>query len=286
MKKIIVAAIALTMIYSCKNYEPDYNKASSERDSLSQVLSKQEESMNSFLQDFNEVEKNLDSVAHRQNIITQSVIGKSELSKTAKDRINDNIAAINQLMDDNRKKIADLNRKLKSSGNKVAQFEKMVSGLNDQLASKDAELVDLNTKLDGLNLEVQRLSISVDTLTAINSAQKSTIDNQTEQMHTAYYIMGTKKSLEDKKVIDRKGGILGMGKTSVLTGDFDNSKFTKIDYTQVLSIPIDKSNAKVITSHPSDAFSLDKDKDKFTNLRITNPEKFWSQSKYLIVITD
>ncbi len=286
MKRIIIAAFAFTIICSCKNYESDYNKASSERDSLSQILTKQEESMNSFLQDFNEVEKNLDSVAHRQNLITQSVIGKSELSKSTKERINENIEAINKLMDDNRKKISELNRKLKSTNNKVTQFEKMVAGLNSQLATKDAELSDLNNKLDGLNLQVQRLSISVDTLTAINSSQQSTIENQTIELHTAYYIIGKRKSLEDKNVIDRKGGLLGIGKTSVLNKDFDNSNFTKIDYTKVTSITIDKSDAKVITSHPTTAYSLDKASDKYSNLRITDPDKFWSQSKYLVVITD
>jgi hypothetical protein len=46
---------------------------------------------------------------------------------------------------------------------------------------------------------------------------------------------------------------------------------------------------KIITSHPSDSYTLDKDasdKDKVTNIVITNSEKFWSTSKYLVVVKD
>lgn len=286
MKKILIAALALTVFNSCKNYESEYKATSSERDSLSRMLSEQEQSMNEFLEDFNEVERNLDSVAQRQNIISQSVIGKSEISANTKDRINASIAAINTLMEDNRVKIAELNKKLSRSGKKVAQFEKMVTALNEQVATKDAELAGLNTKLEGLNMEVTRLTLSVDTLTNLNAEQKTMIDNQTIALHTAYYIVGDKKFLEERKVIDRKGGLLGIGKTAVLEKDFDNSNFTKIDNTETLSIGINHKNAKVITSHPTDAYSMDKVNDKYTNLRITQSDKFWSQSKYLVVMVD
>ena len=285
--RLVSAPATTPTIKCCKNYEAEYKGASNERDSLSLMLAAQEEAMNTFLEDFNDVERNLDSVAQRQNIITQSVIGRVELNSSAKERINENIKAINSLMDDNRKKISALNNKLKSSGKKIAQFEKMMVALNSKLASKDSELAGLNTKLDAMNLEVQRLSLSLDTMITVNTDQQATIDQQTMDLHTAYYVIGEKKELEEKNVIDRKGGLLGIGRTAVIEKDFDNSKFTKIDNTQVLLIPINKKNAKVITSHPTDAYSLDKDDNgHVTNLRITLADKFWSQSKYLVVVTN
>src|SRR5207253_11489062 len=82
------------------------------------------------------------------------------------------------------------------------------------------------------------------------------------------------------------GGLLGMGKTSKLSSNFDNSKFTKIDYTQTTVIAVNSDNVKIITSHPTDSYKMENDSKKkgvVRNLVITNPEKFWSASKYLVV---
>ena len=88
------------------------------------------------------------------------------------------------------------------------------------------------------------------------------------------------------KVIDKSGGLLGIGKTSKLASNIDNEKFTKIDYAQTSTIPIDSKTAKLITAHPSDSYKLNKEKDKVVSISITNPEKFWSASKYLVVVKD
>jgi hypothetical protein len=55
---------------------------------------------------------------------------------------------------------------------------------------------------------------------------------------------------------------------------------------KVNTIPIDSKDAKIITSHPSDSYTLNKEKDKVVSLQITNAEKFWSASKYLVVVKD
>ena len=80
---------------------------------------------------------------------------------------------------------------------------------------------------------------------------------------------------------------MGLGKTARLNSNIDNNKYTKIDYTQTMTIPINSDGVKIVTSHPADSYTLDKDaknKDMVINLTITNPEKFWSASKYLVIV--
>jgi hypothetical protein len=135
---------------------------------------------------------------------------------------------------------------------------------------------------------VAQLSTSVDTLTVQNGAQAQKIAEETTALHTAYYVVGKSNDLKNAKIIDRKGGLLGIGRTSKLNGNYDNSKFTRIDYTQTGTIAVN-SEMKIITSHPSDSYTLDKDakdKDLVKNIVITNPERFWSASKYLVVVKD
>jgi uncharacterized coiled-coil protein SlyX len=242
--------------------------------------------LNDFLTSFNDIEKNLDSIARKQNAITVNVDQQGELNKTSKERINDNIIAINQLMNQNREQIAMLNKKLRASGGKIDHYEKMIQTLNEQIAQKDRELAELNDKLNALNTQVAQLQTSVDTLTKTTIAQSQTISDQTTSLHTAYYVVGKSKDLQTMKVIDKTGGLLGIGKTSKLSPNFDSNKFTRIDYVQVSTIPIDSKGAKIITAHPSDSYTINKDKDKVVSISITNAEKFWSASKYLVVVKE
>lgn len=287
MKNLLIAAVALLLIPGCKQKELD--QANHQKDSLSAVVNDREKYINEFIASFNEVEINLDSVAARQHLISVNTDKPGELKPTQKERINAQISAINNLMDENRKKIADLSRKLKNSGHKNAELEKMINLLNGQLAQKDVELAELNQKLNELNAQVAELQTNVSTLKADGEAKAQTIAQTTEALHTAYYVVGKPKELQTEKVINRKGGLLGIGKTSILASNFDNSKFTRVDYTQTSTIPVNSKDVKVITTHPSDSYTLTKDtKDPkmITTLSITNPEKFWSASKYLVVLKD
>jgi hypothetical protein len=281
----LIAAVAVALS-SCNRKElADSNHS---KDSLEAVVNEREATLNEFIASFNEVEANLDSVAAKQHVIVENSAKSGELKPNQKARINSEIAAINTLMEQNRKKIVALNSKLKSSANKNVQLEKTIETLNAQLVQKYAELKDLNARLDESNAQCAQLETSVNILTADNSAKAQTISEETATLHTAYYVVGKAKDLQEAKLIDRKGGLLGIGRTEKLTGDFDNSKFTRIDYTQTSSIAVN-SDMKIITSHPSDSYTLDtdtKDKDLVKTIVITNPEKFWSTSKYLVVVKD
>lgn len=279
-----VLATATIFMSSCNQKELADSNTSN--DSLTTVLLERDSIMNLFIASFNDVERNLDSVAIRQHLLIVSTDKPGEFKPNQTARINAEIEAINNLMDQNRKQIAELSRKLKNSGNKNTQLAKTIATLNDQLAQKDIELASLNEKLNNLNAQVIELQTAVTALTEDGNAKAQIIIEETAALHTAYFVIGKTKDLEDDKLIDRQGGLLGMGKTSRLSGDFDNSKFTKIDYTQTTSIAIN-SEMKIITSHPTDSYKLErdaKDKDLVKNLIITNPEKFWSSSKYLVVV--
>lgn len=283
MRNPLLIILAALVISSCNRAE--LAQLSHDKDSLITLVNERESSVNDFISSFNEVERNLDSVAVRQNIIAINSDNPGELKVTQKARINESIAAINSLMDQNRAKISELNRKMRNSSHKNVQLEKMIATLNDQLMKKDIELTELNIRLNALDTQVAQLEISVDTLTLLNSAQSQTIAEETIALHTAYYVIGKSGELQDAEIIDRKGGLLGIGRTSQLNSDFDNSKFIRIDYTQISNIPVN-SDMKIITTHPSNSYTLDKEDEMVKNLVITNPGLFWSASKYLVIVKD
>lgn len=287
MKKLILIALSAVFIYGCNNRQAEIDQATHQRDSLSAIINERDSSINDFLTSFSEIQTNLDSVARKQNAISVNIDEqKGELKKSAKDQINDNIAAINEMMNKNRVKIAELNRKMKKQGARIAEFEKLIKSLNDQLAQKDQELTALNEKLNSLNSQVAQLQTTVDTMTQTSAVQRHTIEDQTVRLHTAYYTVGKTKELQTNKIIDRTGGLLGIGRTSKMNTNVDNSKFTKIDYTAVSTIPVGSKKMKMVTYHPADSYTLNKDKDMIVSVQISNAERFWSGSKYLVIIKD
>jgi uncharacterized coiled-coil protein SlyX len=272
------------LISSCNQAELD--KSANEQDSLKVVIAMREASINELLSSFNDVERNLDSVAIKQNIILLNTNQHSDIKSNQKERINREISSINNLMEENRKKVDELTRKFKNSTKKNAQLEKTIAILNTQLARKYEELTALNEKLFALNGEIAKLQISIDTLTIQNTIKSQIITSETKELHTAYYIVNKTKELQKAELIGKTGGLLGIGRIAKLNENFDNNKFTRIDYTKTTRITINSEDAKIISSHPLDSYKLEKDKKLIKDLLITNPEKFWSISKYLIVAND
>jgi len=286
MKKLIlVPMLGMMIMAGCNNMEKERQRSQMQLDSASAVTASRDSVINDFIASFNEIEKNLDEVNAKQNKIASNVKNQTELKTNVKDRINADIESINMLMTENRKKIESLSKRLRSSNVKIKKFEETVAMLNEQLGQKEDELADLNSELSKLSTQVAQLQTSVDTLTSQNSMQGQTIEQQTHSLHTAYYVVGYPKDLEKRNILNSKGGVLGLGSVQKMKGDVDNSQFKEIDYTQTLDIPIDNKDVKIVTSHPTDTYTLKKDsKGKVTNINITNPEKFWSISKYLVVV--
>ncbi len=291
MKNYLIIAVISILLSACTQAKLDkaaLDKSTIENDSLKSLVTDRDASINDFISSFNDVERNLDSVTARQKLITVNTAQEGEMKPSQRTRINAGIASINLLMEENRKTLAEMKRKLKNSAYKNVELAKAIATINNQLAQKDVELTALNEKLYNLNAQVNDLQTALSIVTEESLAKSQTIAEETMEKHTAYYVVGESKELRDAKLIDRKGGLLGVGKTSKLSANIDNSKFTRIDYTQTTSIEIN-SNMKLITTHPSDSYVLDadpKNKKKIKNINISNPEKFWSASKYLVVQKD
>jgi chromosome segregation ATPase len=290
MKYIFAACLSLILITSCnsKKSEGENSKETvyNDRDSLINLNKEREESLNELIASFNEIERNLDSVAVKQQIIYANTENKSrDLKRDQKNRIISEIQAINTLMNQNTELVASLKRKLSRSNKKNKQLDETVQTLTSQLEQKTIELNALNERLTQLDAEVAQLKTSVDTLTAQNLSKENTIKGHVTDLHTAYYVIGKTKELQAANLIDKKGGLLGIiGRTPELSENFDQNKFTKIDYTQTGSIPVNSSKAKIITVHPAGTYTIEKDKDMVKNIVITDPEKFWSASKYLVIV--
>lgn len=285
MKKYLLIIPGFMLAFGCHNYKADVDKLQGEKKEMAQSATYKDSAITEFMKEFNQVEENLAAIEKKQTTIAKNS-RNGELQARQVDRINDNIRGISDLMKENKEMIASLQKRLKGSGAKLAQFEKMVAGLNDQLVQKDKQLAEMNDRLTALNTQVDKLNTDLTAKTSESEERGKTIEDQTTKLHTAYYTTGTWKELRDKQILEKEGGVLGLGSKKVLKPDFNNKAFTSIDVTKVQTIPLSSTGAQIVTNHPSDSYTVEIKGDQVSDLRILDPEKFWATSKYLVVVVD
>ena len=287
MKKIILSVLAAgaIMITSCENYKDEYAQMTASRDSLVAVTNAKDKSIDEFVTSFDEIENNLAEISARQQTIQVKTDNSNEMTVQTKERIKSEIQAIKQLVDDSKAQAEALNKKLKHSNFRIGKFEKMVASLNEQIASKDSQIVLMNDQLLALNTQVTNLNTTVGSLTTKDSVNSDIIQRQTTKMNTGYIAMGDYKKLRDEQVVTKEGGFLGLGKEEKLSANLNSDAFKSVDITQIQTIPVNTKDAKLVTVHPSGSYTIEKQNDKVSEIKITDAEKFWSTSKYLVVMT-
>ena len=186
-------------------------------------------------------------------------------------------------MDVNNKKIKDLRSKFNTSNKKNTELEKTINILNNQLTMKYIELMNLNEELKFLGSEIAEYKITIDTLMLRNAMLNQTIESQASELHTAYYIVGTSTDLQMWNLVDKQGGFLGIGETAKLSNNLDINMFTKIDCHETTTIPVNSKGIKIVTTHPTGSFTVNKTGRLVTSITINDPDKFWSASKYLVI---
>ena len=76
MKIFIFLSASILLLSSCNREE--LAKSNHDRDSLSALVDQHQSDLSEFISSFNDVERNLDSVAIRQHIIKQNVDKQTE----------------------------------------------------------------------------------------------------------------------------------------------------------------------------------------------------------------
>ncbi|MBK8847366.1 MAG: hypothetical protein IPO27_12805 [Bacteroidetes bacterium] len=286
MKRFFFAALAAsTLMIACKDYKQELDSANRLNAELQAQTDYKDSTINDFIKNISDIESGLNAITDKQDAV-QMQANDNENRSQARERILGNISEIELMLKENKEKLAALQARLSKSGVKIKALEEMITALNSQIAMRDSSIVLLTGQIEGLNTKVASLSTTIDTMSRVSNEKTDVINKQIATMHTAYYTKGNMKDLILKKVVSKTGGFLGMGKSQKLTGDFESNNFTQIDITTFSKIDINSKYFELATAHPSDSYKINKvGKDMVTDMEITNPDKFWSASKYLVIVT-
>ena len=282
MKKLFLASLCLAALVGCQDNKSKVDGAvTAERDSLNKVIAQKDNEINDIMSTFNQIEEGLRELGQAEGRISVARDGEGA-NRTQ--RIAENMQFIRQTMQQNRELIDKLRTQLRESSINGEQLKKTIESLALQLEEKDKELQQLRAELDAkdihimdLDEKIANLNTNVSNLSSESAKKSETISAQDKQLHTAWFVFGTKKELKDQQIL--KNG-------KVLQGNFNKEYFTKVDIRVDKEIKLYSRSAKMLTSHPSSSYTLQRDANKQYVLRITDPQLFWSTSKYLVILVD
>jgi chromosome segregation ATPase len=281
MKKLFVLMLCMTALVACNEKKTNAVdlRLTQQADSLNRIIAQKDNEINDMMSTMNDIEEGFRAISAAEDRV--SVARQGEGASSA-ERIRENMQFIKQTMQQNRELISKLRNQLRQSSVKADQLRRTLDNLTQQLDEKDNQLRQLQAELEAKDLQIGELSQQVSALSGNVShlqeetSQKSqTITSQDKQLNTAWFAYGTKKELKDQHIIED-------GK--VLRSNFNRDYFTKIDIRIDKEIRLYSRSAKILTAHPQSSYTLLQDANKQYILRITNPQQFWSTSKYLVVL--
>ena len=280
MKKYLLFTACVLALASCKDRVNTQETAGLNQkiDSLTRVNVQKDNEINDMLETLNGIEDGFRAINEAQDRVTVERRGEGA---NASARIRENMQFIQQTMSQNKELINKLRLRLRDSSIASDQMRKTLENLTAQMEQKESELAVLRQELEAkdihiaeLDEQVSQLNDDVVQLKDDNARKDETIGTQDKELHTAWYVFGTKRELKEQNIL--KSG-------EVLQGNFNKHYFTKIDIRVDKEIKLMSRDAKLLTNHPVGTYTLDRDANKQYVLRITNPQQFWSTSKYLVV---
>jgi chromosome segregation ATPase len=281
MKKLMIAVLCLLTLVACKQNSNNAAELAlqQQRDSLTRIIEQKDNEIDDMMATMNDIQEGFRAINEAEQRVTIASNGEGV---SEAESIRENMQFIQNQMQQNRELISKLRNQLRQSSVRADQLRRTLENLTQQLEEKDNQLRQLQAELEAkdvqigeLNQQVSTLSGNVSHLQEENSQKSQTISSQDKQLNTAWFVYGTKKELKNQHIIED-------GK--VLRSNFNRDYFTKIDIRIDKEIRLYSRSAKILTAHPQSSYTLLQDANKQYILRITNPQLFWSTSKYLVVL--
>ena len=270
MKKPLLAALCgLTLLWACKEdptQSEQYKQLDQERQTVAAESGLKDSTINNLFGTINNISENLRAIKEKQGILGKNEQGGVETGPDAEKRIAADLYMIDSLLSENKKLIARMRNNAKANKTKLSELEKTITTLKEQLTSTNASLASM--------------------IQMYQDKDQQAIAQRAE-LNKAFYCVGTAKELKENGVVTKEGGFVGIGKSTKLnTQGMNMQYFKQVDVTQVLDVPVNAKKAKLITSHPAGSYKMDAVEGKTDKLVITDPNAFWSVSKYLVIQAD
>ena len=183
-------------------------------------------------------------------------------------------------------------RDLAASKGRVNQLSADSVRMQQALENDQKMIAQLSETIQRQTSRIDGMQVQVDSLAGANARLGTELALLQTTHSKAFYIVGNEDELLKKGIVVREGGanllIAHPGRTLQPARSLDSGAFTMIDQRNVKEIPVpDSTRRYAIVSRQSldNADVTEREKTSFRgNLKIKDADRFWSQSRYLIIV--
>lgn len=205
------------------------------------------------------------------------------------------MARVDALVARTRATAAQLAKSAKSNATLLARLADdsvMITDLNATIKRQTAMIDGLSVRVDSLKGATQRLAGTLASTQSSLVSTQSSLQSVETQSNKAYYVIGREDDLVKRGVIVREGGanllFAHPGRTLQIARDVDTSAFVQIDrrMAQLIAMPDTTRWYRVVSRQSLDHALVDgRDQNAFKgNLKIADVDRFWTPSRFLVLV--
>lgn len=224
------------------------------------------------------------------SIVDKYANDNKELTKI-KQKLEKMLSQCNALEEERKKTIEELSKlKANIEDNKALESElnekyrELRKKYNDLLKSYEKpikesknEIEKLVKRVEDLTKKIEKLKAEIEDLKDKNKVQKPNVENDNVQ---CFYAAGTAEKLIENGIINKNI----IGKLVINKDEYNNAFYVPSTTKELKEIHLYSKEAKILSDMPSDSYQF-REINSYKIVVITNPEKFWSKTKYLVIIT-
>ncbi len=271
--KILIAGLMLTALAACDNISNLTSRMLGvDQELLDATIPPEEaEQMSLMLQS---VALSLDSIQEQEFLLNQFD------DSTPKEVILAQLETYKEMLDRKKVEIDNLTADSISDKGAIADLKRVMEFLSLQLEEKSANIAKFEEAVKKREAKIAELRGAVDVLTVESDNLKAKNDEQEKRLNQVFYIVGTKNELKNLGLLSGNA----LSKKRANYSNINNSQFHEVDARSFSTLVIDSKSPKLLTEKPASSYTVTKNNDGTTTLKITNSEEFWETSPYLIVM--
>lgn len=284
LHSLFAATLLIITACGCTDKEKEARQQAlldSTKEELSEAVNQRDE----LLTLFNDITNDMQQIKSMEEIL---VLPATDENNNAKAQLVNDIEALKTTLVQRREKLAELESKLKKSNLFNRELQNTINNLQNQITAQATEIENLteslaqaNSRISMLNTAVDSLNDAVNIITTQRDSAEADATALDAQLNTCYYIVADKSTLKKLKIIET--GFLRS--TKIMKGDYDAKSFVKADKRTLHILPLHSTKASVLTNNPQGSWNITEVNGEKT-LNITDPERFWSITNYLVIQID
>ena len=283
----------VTLAAGCKMSQQDAvtdSVRTAEQQRLTNQLAAQKDSLMSVVLDADKFISQIDSQISRVRDLP-----KAKRKKDSEGPLQDQLHARRELLgrvDALVRRAQGTARDLAASRGRVTQLTADSTRMQQALENDQQMIAQLSETIQRQTTRLDAMQVQVDSLAGANARLGTELALLQTTHSKAFYIIGNEDELLKKGVIVREGGanllLAHPGRTLQPARSLDSGAFTMIDRRNVTEIPVPDSTRRyaIVSRQSLDEVDVaEREKSSFRgNIKIKDADRFWAQSRYLIIV--